>query len=44
MNIGVSVIKGNTGLQTAMNDVLSAMGEDAFNTMMDQAISIQPEI
>lgn len=44
VNIGVSVIKGNTGLQTAMNDVLSAMGEDAFNTMMDQAISVQPEI
>ena len=44
VNIGVSVIKGNTGLQAAMNDVLSAMGEDTFNTMMDQAISIQPEI
>lgn len=44
VNIGVSVIKGNTELQQAMNDVLSAMGEDVFNSMMDQAISVQPEI
>ena len=44
VNIGVSVIKGNTELQKAMNDVLSAMGEDTFNTMMTQAIEVQPEV
>lgn len=44
VNIGVSVVKGNTDLQNAMNDVLSAMGEDEFNKMMDEAIAIQPEI
>ena len=44
VNIGVSVKKGNTELQKAMNDVLSAMGESEFNSMMDQAIAVQPEI
>ena len=44
VNIGVSVIKGNTELQKAMNDVLSAMGVDTFNKMMDEAIAVQPEI
>lgn len=44
VNIGVSVVKGNTELQKAMNEVLSAMGEDTFNSMMDEAISVQPEI
>ena len=44
VNIGVSVIKGNTELQKAMNDVLSAMGVDTFNQMMDEAIKVQPEI
>ncbi|MBR5251694.1 MAG: transporter substrate-binding domain-containing protein [Oscillospiraceae bacterium] len=44
VNIGVSVIKGNTELQKAMNDVLSAMGEATFNSLMDQAISVQPEV
>lgn len=44
VNIGVSVKKGNTGLQDAMNDVLSAMTEDDFNAMMEEAISVQPEV
>ena len=44
VNIGVSVKKGYTELQTAMNDVLSAMTEDDFNSMMAQAIDVQPEI
>lgn len=44
VNIGVSVQKGNTGLQNAMNDVLSAMTEADFNSMMEQAIAVQPEI
>ena len=44
VNIGVSVKKGNTELQGAMNDVLSAMTEEDFNAMMEEAIFIQPEI
>ena len=34
----------NFNIQKIYIDLLSAMGEDTFNTMMDQAISIQPEI
>ena len=44
VNIGMSVVKGNTELLEAMNRVLSNMSEDDFNTLMDQAISIQPEV
>ena len=44
VNIGVSVVKGNTELQSAMDEVLTAMGEAEFNAMMDQAIAVQPEI
>ena len=44
VNIGVSVKKGNTELQKAMNEVLNAMTEADFNALMDQAISIQPAI
>lgn len=44
VNIGVSVQKGNTELQDAINEVLSAMGEARFNELMDKAISVQPEI
>ena len=44
VNIGVSVKKGNTELQKAIDDVLSAMGESEFNSLMDQAIAVQPEI
>ena len=44
VNIGISVLKGNTVLLNAINDVLSTMTEDNFNELMDQAIAIQPEI
>ena len=44
VNIGVSVIKGNTELQKAMNDALAELGVDQFNALMDEAISIQPEV
>ena len=44
VNIGVSVKKGNTELQKAMNDVLNAMTEADFNALMDQAIAVQPAI
>lgn len=42
VNIGISVMKGNTALQEAMNAVLSQMTVDDFNDLMDQAIAIQP--
>ena len=44
VNIGISVLKGNTTLLNDINDVLSTMTENDFNALMDQAISIQPEI
>ena len=44
VNIGMSVAKGNTELLDAMNSVLSTMTEDDFNTIMDQAIAVQPEV
>ena len=39
---GVSVKKGNTELKDAIDSVLSTMTADDFNTMMDEAISVQP--
>ena len=44
VNIGISVKKGNTALAEAIDAVLSTMTEDDFNALMDQAISIQPEV
>ena len=44
INIGISVIKGNDFLKTAMDDVLSTMTVDDFNSLMDSAIAVQPEI
>ena len=44
VNIGVSVKKGNTELQQAMNNVLNTMTEADFNKLMDDAIAVQPEI
>ena len=38
------VQKGNTALAEAIDAVLSTMTEDDFNALMDQAISIQPEV
>ena len=42
VNIGVSMMKGNTVLRDAVNGVLSGMTNDDFNSMMAYAISIQP--
>ena len=42
INIGVSVMKGNTELKDAIDSVLSTMTVDDFNAMMDEAIAIQP--
>lgn len=44
VNIGISVLKGNTELKNAIDRVLSAMTADDFNTLMNLAIAIQPEI
>lgn len=44
INIGLSVRKGNTTLLDAANKVLADMTEEDFNTLMNEAISIQPEI
>ena len=42
INIGVSVMKGNTALKDAIDSVLSTMTVDDFNAIMDEAISVQP--
>ena len=42
INIGISMKKGNTALQSAINEVLSTMTADDYNAMMDDAISVQP--
>jgi putative lysine transport system substrate-binding protein len=44
INIGISVVKGNTFLLDAMNEVLGEMTVEDFNNLMDQAIAIQPVI
>ena len=44
VNIGIAVLKGNTVLLDAMNDVLSGMTEADFNALMAQAIAIQPDV
>ncbi len=42
VNIGISVMKGNTVLKEAIDGVLSDMTEDDFNEMMSEAIAVQP--
>ena len=42
INIGMSVMKGNTVLKDAIDSVLSDMTEDDFNDMMSEAIAVQP--
>ena len=42
INIGISLKKGNTELQEAINSVLTKMTKDDFSSMMDEAISVQP--
>ena len=44
INIGISVVKGNTFLLDAMNAVLDQMNVDDFNSIMNEAINVQPEI
>ena len=42
INIGISLQKGNTELKDAINGVLAELTEEDFNSMMDEAISVQP--
>ncbi len=42
VNIGISVMKGNTVLKDAMDAVLSTMTADDFNALMAEAIAVQP--
>lgn len=42
VNIGVSMMKGNTVLHEAIDNVLSEMTVDDFNSLMEYAISVQP--
>ena len=44
INIGISVVKGNTFLLDAMNAVLNEMTVDDFNNTMNEAIAVQPVI
>lgn len=42
VNIGVSVMKGNTMLKEKIDAVLGTMTVEDFNSIMEQAIAIQP--
>ena len=42
VNIGISVMKGNTALLDAINGVVGSMTADDFNAQMAYAVSIQP--
>jgi ABC-type amino acid transport substrate-binding protein len=42
VNIGVSLMKGNTVLKDAIDSVLSTMTADDFDALMNEAIAIQP--
>ena len=44
INIGISVLKGNTFLLDAMNAVLGEMTVEDFNNTMNDAIAVQPVI
>ena len=44
INIGISVVKGNSFLLDAMNTVLNTMSVEDFNNLMNDAIAVQPEI
>ena len=44
INIGISVVKGNTALKDAMDAALEGLTAEHFNAIMDQAIAIQPAV
>lgn len=43
VNIGISVLKGNSVLKDALDKVLGNMTKDDFNALMAQAIAAQPK-
>jgi putative lysine transport system substrate-binding protein len=42
INIGISVMKGNTALKDALNSYLGDKTANDFNALMQEAIKIQP--
>lgn len=42
INIGISLAKGNTELLDKLNEALSGLTEEDFDTMMNEAIAVQP--
>ena len=42
INIGISVMKGNTALKDALNSYLGDKTADDFNALMQEAIKVQP--
>ena len=44
INIGISVMKGNTELKDAIDTVLAPLNGDIFNAIMNKAIAVQPTI
>lgn len=44
VNIGISVVKGNTQLKDALDKAMEGLTADHFNDLMAQAISVQPKI
>ena len=44
INIGISVVKGNSALKDAMDAVLADLTAEHFNIIMNHSISVQPEI
>ena len=42
VNIGISIMKGNTVLKEALDGVLSKMTAEDFNKLMAEAIAVQP--
>ena len=44
IDIGISVLKGNSQLKDAMDDVLGEMTVEDFNNLMNEAIKVQPTI
>lgn len=42
INIGISIQKGNDSLREGINSVLETMSTEDYNSLMDEAISLQP--
>ncbi len=44
VNIGISVVKGNTALKDALDAAMAGLTAEHFNALMAQAISVQPDL